>query len=81
MQESHRNGQDDSDIVKVNEPFTVTRVALNRHSSSAQGRNEHWRTQKIFMEGSFICIWCALLMTSQFDVTFMFPNQRFGEVC
>jgi len=46
-----------------------------------------WRTQKIFM-GSFtqwhmvvICIWCALFVTSQFDVIFMFPNQRFGEVC
>jgi len=28
-----------------------------------------------------ICIWCALFMTSQFDVRFMFRNQRFGEVC
>jgi len=28
-----------------------------------------------------ICIWCALLVTSQFDVIFMFLNQRFGEVC
>jgi len=28
-----------------------------------------------------ICIWCALFMMSQFDVIFMFPNQRFGEVC
>jgi len=28
-----------------------------------------------------ICIWCALFVTSQFDVMFMFPNQRFGEVC
>jgi len=27
-----------------------------------------------------ICIWCALFVTSQFDVIFMFPNQRFGEV-
>jgi len=27
-----------------------------------------------------ICIWCALFVTSQFDVTFMFPNQRFGDV-
>jgi len=22
-----------------------------------------------------ICIWCALFLTSQFDVIFMFPNQ------
>ena len=28
-----------------------------------------------------ICIWCAPFVTSQFDVIFMFPNQRFGEVC
>ena len=28
-----------------------------------------------------ICIWCALFVTSQFDVIFMFPNQLFGEVC
>jgi len=27
-----------------------------------------------------ICIWCALFVMSQFDVIFMFPNQRFGEV-
>jgi len=28
-----------------------------------------------------ICIWCALFVTSQYDVIVMFPNQRFGEVC
>jgi len=28
-----------------------------------------------------ICIWYALFVTSQFDVIFMFPYQRFGEVC
>jgi len=28
-----------------------------------------------------ICIWCALFVTSQFDVIVLFPNQRFGEVC
>jgi len=28
-----------------------------------------------------ISIWCALFVTSQFDVISMFPNQRFGEVC
>jgi len=26
-------------------------------------------------------LWCAVFVTSQFDVIFMFPNQRFGEVC
>jgi len=28
-----------------------------------------------------ICIWCALIVTSQFDVIALFPIQRFGEVC
>jgi len=28
-----------------------------------------------------ICLWCAVFVTSQFDVIFMFPSQRFGEVC
>jgi len=28
-----------------------------------------------------ICIWCALFVSSQFDVIFMFPNQRSGDVC
>jgi len=50
---------------------------------------KQWHTQKIFMGGfhsvawhmMVICIWCALFVTSQFDVILMFPNQRFGEVC
>jgi len=28
-----------------------------------------------------ICIWCALFVTSQFDVIVMFPTHRLGEVC
>jgi len=46
-----------------------------------------WRKQKIFMGGFIqwhrvvICIWCALIVASQFDVIVLFPNQRFGEVC
>jgi len=31
MQENHRNGQDDSDMVETSKTFTITRVALNRH--------------------------------------------------
>jgi len=27
-----------------------------------------------------ICIWCALFVTSQFDVIFMFLNQRLREI-
>jgi len=33
-----------------------------------------------FSWGGFIQ-WHALFVTSQFDVIFMFPNQRCGEVC
>jgi len=51
-------------------------------------RFTQWRTQKIFMgvvlvQGHMvvICIWCAVFVTSQFDVMSMFTNQRFGEVC
>jgi len=45
-----------------------------------------WRTQKIFMgmvlvQGHMVVIWCALFVMSQFDIIFMFLNQRFGEVC
>ena len=28
-----------------------------------------------------ICNWCALFITSQFDVIFMLPNQPFCEIC
>jgi len=28
-----------------------------------------------------ICFWCTVFVTSQFVVIFMFPNQRFGEIC
>ena len=28
-----------------------------------------------------ICIWCALFVTSQFDVIVKFPKQSFGEFC
>jgi len=49
--------------------------------------SNQWRTQKIFMGGFIqwhmvvIYIWCALFVTSHFDVIFMFPNQRFREIC
>jgi len=31
MQENHKNGQDDSDIVETSKHFTITPGALNRH--------------------------------------------------
>jgi len=49
--------------------------------------SEQWRTQQIFMGGDIqwnmvvICTCCALFATSQFDVIFMFPKQRFVKVC
>jgi len=48
---------------------------------------DQWRTQNIFMGGfhsvayGIHLFWCALFVTSQFDVMFMFPNQPFGDVC
>jgi len=35
---------------------------------------EQWRMVVIVTE-------CTLFLTSQYDVIFTFPNQRFGEVC
>jgi len=52
--------------------------------------NPHFRflLRKFSCEGGFIqwhmvviCIWYAVFVTSQFDVIFMFPNQRFREIC
>jgi len=46
-------------------------------------KHMQWRTQKIFMVGFIqwhmvvICIWCALFVTSQLDVIFVFSS----EVC
>jgi len=60
------------------------KIILAGKNKDNQGQ---WRTQKIFMGGFgsmhmvVICFWCALFVTSQFDVISMFPNQRFGEVC
>jgi len=45
-----------------------------------------WRTQKFSWWGFTqwhmvdISIWCALFVTSESDVIFMFPNQHFNEV-
>jgi len=72
--------------------FEVTTKKLNVRAFILSGPGtmylSQWRTQKIFMGGGFIqwhtvviCLWCAVFVTSRFDVIFMFPNQRFGEVC
>jgi len=62
------------------EPLGVRKPQVDNHW-------HQWRTQKIFM-GGFHAVaygghlyWCALFVTSQFEFIFMFPNQRFGEVC
>jgi len=39
MQENHRNGQDDSDIVETSEPFTIKQAALSRHIISSASYN------------------------------------------
>jgi len=74
----------------------ISQVGMNSCKSNVLSRSfakeqsapwSQWRTQKIFMGGLVqghmvvICIWCALFVTSQFDIISMFPNQRFGEVC
>jgi len=40
MQENHRNGQDDSDIVETRETFIFMRAALNRHSFVSRPANQ-----------------------------------------
>jgi len=67
---------------------TKLRSSLNDESMLLIAMRQYqWRTQKIFIGGLVqgymvvICFWCALFVTSQFDVISMFPNQRFGEVC
>jgi len=65
----------------------ITRLLSLQHSLRMTICTNQWRTQK-FSWGGFIqwhmvviCFWCAVFVTSQFDVIFMFPNQRFGEIC
>jgi len=36
MLENHRNGQDNSNIVVISEPLTITLTALNRHIISSE---------------------------------------------
>jgi len=58
----------------------VAYVGYGRHGSSvAYAENFHGRG---FIQWHMvvICIWCALFVTSQFDVIFMFPKQRFREI-
>ena len=57
--------------------FTIVAIAF---ASVAYAENVHG---VVFIQWHMvgICIWCALFVTSQFNVIFMFPNQRFGEVC
>ena len=52
---------------------------LNGLLSSGVRRKFSWGLAQAHMV--VICIWCALFVTSQFDVISMLPNQRFGEVC
>jgi len=67
----------------ANGNYLVVIVNPVPRSGSSNARLQ-WRTQKIFMGGVFIqwhmvviCVCCALFVTSQFDVIFMFSS----EVC
>jgi len=44
MQENHRNWQEESDVVKISKPFTITGTALNRHFISSADYN--WLKQR-----------------------------------
>ena len=64
-------------------------IPLNSLSASLRNRSTacHCGVRRKFSWGGFIqrhrvviCIWCALFVTSQFDVIVLFPNQRFSEV-
>jgi len=62
---------------------TIPYVQPEMNSRSPPGQFHHEPPLKDFIQWHVvvICIWCALFVTSQFDVIFKFPNQRFGEVC
>jgi len=55
--------------------YTTHRQAVV-YAENSQGHGELIQWHMVV-----ICIWCPLSVTSQFDVIFMFPNKRFGEVC
>jgi len=64
--------------------YTVDkRETNNAYEFQHLGCNAQWRTQKIIIGGFIqwqmvvICIWCALFVTSPFDVIFMSSS----EVC
>jgi len=61
--------------------FSSTRPSRQQYHAApvAYAENFHWGVS--LSDIWVICIWCALFVTSQFDVTFMFPSQRFGELC
>jgi len=60
--------------------FKRSNAFLRKHWAVAYAENFHGGG---LVQGHMvvICIWCALFVTSQFDVISMFPNQRFGDVC
>jgi len=66
----------------------VPNFTFNTKTMSNKTTVDAVRCEKILMGGCFyqwhmvvICILCSLFVTLQFEVIFMFPNYRFGEVC
>jgi len=57
-----------------NMSFQVIRLRSGVHTNFHGGGFTQWHMV-------VICIWYARFVTSQFDVIFMFPNQRFREIC
>jgi len=62
-----------------NEGNRFNRFSHKDAGSVAYAENFHGGFHSVAYDG--LCIWCALFLTSQFNVIFTFPNQRFGEVC
>jgi len=58
----------------------VALVTMSTAAASSVRRKFSWGGY-IHWHRVVICIWCALIVTSQFHVIILFPNQRFGEVC
>jgi len=77
-------------IVRISllENNSATGSTLRSHEQSMEHKDATSGVRRKFSWGGFnqwhrvvICIWCALIVTSQSGVIFLFPNQRFGEVC
>jgi len=74
---------DEKQLQSVTQSTIAAWLRLSLLSAQSKGvrRKVSWDgVHSVTWHMMVICIWCALFVTSQFDVISMFPNQRFGEV-